>query len=379
MKRAGVAGAFWPTPFQEGLLQAALLPNGAEIWQQLRPSVDVDVLPGELHRLLPLLARTLAEAGIDDPDLARLRGVRQYTWYRNQRLFADAAGVAKMLPTRDVEPVLLRGASTVVRTHGDLGLRPMNDLDLLVPAEHADAVDRNLRADGWRPQPQSAARRALESAVTYGNAEARRVVVHWAPTRNLASSPRWWDIGPEARVGDTSIRLLDTSSHLLQVIVDGARALSGSTLRWVADATVLLRAEQPDWPRLGDLARRLHVSMLVADALEYLATTFDAAVDRGVLGELRRADRSLRERTSHRLSGAEVPRLGRLPELAGRQLRLTAGCSAREAVTTAPWFLQGALDADGVTAAAVALARRGGQALAGRGPEAAGGPESSRP
>jgi hypothetical protein len=379
VKRAGAAGAFWPTPVQEGLLRAALLPDGAGIWQRLRPSVDVDLLPGELHRLLPLLARTLADAGVDDPDLARLRGVRQYTWYRNQRLFADAGAIVTTLAARGIEPVLLRGASTVLRTHRDVGLRPMNDLDLLVRVDEVDAVDRNLRADAWRPQPQSGARRSLESAVTYANAEARRIVVHWAPTRNLAPAPTWWEAGTEVELGGTAIRVLDPTSHLLQVLVDGARALSGSTLRWVADATILLGSEQPDWDRLVDLAPRLHVSALVAETLAYLADTFGADVDAAALRELRKPDPTRRARIAHRLSGAEINRLGRLPELIGRHLRLTAGRPVTAALTAAPGFLQGVLDADGLTAGAVALARKGGQALAGRGPEATGGPEGSRP
>jgi hypothetical protein len=379
VKRAGTAGAFWPTPVQEGILRAALLPDGAEVWQQLRPSVDVDLLPGELHRLLPLLARTLAEAGVDDPDLARLRGVRQYTWYRNQRLFADAGAVAATLTGRGVEPVLLRGAATVLRTHGDLGLRPMNDLDLLVRADGVEAVERNLRADGWRAQEQSSARRSLESSVTYANRDARRIVVHWSPTRNLAPAPPWWDLGPSVALGGTPVRLLDETSHLLQVLVDGARALSGSTLRWVADATILLRSAQPDWARLVDLARRLHVSTLVADTLAYLAATFDAEVDAEALRSLRASNPARRERYAHVLSGTEVARLGRLPELVGRHLRLTAARPLVTTVTAAPGFLRGVLDADGLRGAAVALARTGGQTLAGRGPEATAGPESSRP
>lgn len=379
MKRAGAAGAFWPTPVQEGILQAALLPDGAGIWHRMRPSVDVDLLPGELHRLLPLLARTLADAGVDDPDLARLRGVRQYTWYRNQRLFADGGGVVATLIGRGIEPILLRGAATILRTHGDVGLRPMNDVDLLVRADDVDGADRNLRADGWRPQPQSGSRRSLESAVTYANAEARRIVVHWAPTRNLAPHPPWWEAPTQVELGGTAIRVLDPSSHLLQVLVDGARALSGSTLRWVADATILLRSDQPDWDRLVDLAGRLHVSALVADTLAYLREDFDADVDTASLRVLRRSGRTPRERVAHQLSGAEINRLGRLPELVGRHLRLTAGRPTIASLTAAPGFLQGVLDADGLTAGAVALARKGGRALAGRGPEAAGGPEGSRP
>lgn len=381
MKRSGLHGDFWPTPIQEALLRVALLPDGAELWREHRPQIDVDHLPGELHRLLPLVARTLADAGLDDQDLPRLRGVRQYTWYRNQRLFADAAAVVEALHRAGIDVTLLRGAATVLRARGDVGLRPMNDLDLLVRESDREAAGRNLRADGWRAEAAPGPRRALDAAEAYTNGEGRRLVVHWRPTRNLPGDPVWWSSsGPEVQLASTPVATLDGTAHLVQVIVDGARALSGSTLRWIVDATALLRAEPVDGPHLVDVTDRLGIGPHLADALDYVGNTFAAPVPNGLVERLRGGRRpTRRERWAHHLSGTEVPRLGRLPELAGRQLRLTAHDPPAAVLASLPSFVQGVLGVDRPAAVPAVLARKAAVTLSGRGPETRLGPESARP
>lgn len=381
MRRPGLLGDFWPTPLQEALLRVALLPDGAEVWRERRSQIDVDHLPGELHRLLPLVARTLADAGVEDPDLARLRGVRQYTWYRNQRLVADAGAVVERLRDRGIDVTLLRGAATALRAHGDVGLRPMNDLDLLIDQRERDAADRNLRADGWRAVLVPGARRALEAAASYENEGGRRLVLHWRPTRNLPAEPVWWTVaGPKVELAGTPVSTLDATAHLLQIVVDGARALSGSTLRWIVDATALLRAEPVEASRVVEVAGRLGVAPHLADGLDYVSRTFGAPVPNGLVEHLRGGRLpTRRERWAHRLSGTEIPRLGRLPELAGRQLRLSARQPVSAAVASVPAFVQGVLGVERAAEVPMVLARKAAVTLSGRGPETQLGPESSRP
>ena len=99
MRRSGFTGDIWPDDVQQLLLQAALLPGvrGLGAWDAVRPRIDVDHLPGELHRLMPLLSRALTTSGVADPDLQRLKGVYQFSWYRNTMLFTDASGLVRRL------------------------------------------------------------------------------------------------------------------------------------------------------------------------------------------------------------------------------------------------------------------------------------------
>src|SRR4051794_15438255 len=81
------------------LLRAAVLQDerGARAWRELRPHFDLDSAGGDRSRLLPMAYRTLRALGIDDPDLARLRGIHRATWYRNRMEQARMGEVLQQL------------------------------------------------------------------------------------------------------------------------------------------------------------------------------------------------------------------------------------------------------------------------------------------
>ena len=64
---------------QAALLRVALddRPEAAvRSWQELRPSLDVEILEPGSFELMPLVYRNLTGAGVDDPELGRIEGHR---------------------------------------------------------------------------------------------------------------------------------------------------------------------------------------------------------------------------------------------------------------------------------------------------------------
>ena len=101
--------------------------------------------------MMPLLSRTLTARGVDDPDLARLKGVYQFSWYRNTMLFTDAAALLRQLGAADISTMLLRGAAIAIGYRSDVGMRAMNDMDVLVPSrDHAGEVACLGSRVSWR-------------------------------------------------------------------------------------------------------------------------------------------------------------------------------------------------------------------------------------
>lgn len=350
MKRAGLTGDVWPDDIQEQLLQAALLPyeRGAAAWLAVRPRIDVNRLPGELHRLMPLLSRSLAAAGHADPDLARLKGVYQFSWYRNTMLFTDAAELLRRLQGTAVPTLLLRGAAIALAHRRDAGTRPMNDADILVPASDLDRARWVANAAGWRPlQPAHPLDRRL-AAIPMRSKGGRVIRLHWQPSPNLPAES-WgglWERAINWDLSGVGTRLLSPADHLVHACVDGVRANSGASLRWVADSMALLNTQSGrlDWDVVVSESRRLRVTMLVSEALQYLQQALDATVPAAVSSALPSAPTTLRDRVAHRLSLTTTPRLPSTAEVAGRFLRLTAASPVREAAGAAPAFLANVLD-----------------------------------
>ena len=128
------AGNCWPTSAQRLLLRAVVL-RGAEAlaaWQRWTQAVDLDGLDAGSIRLLPQLYRSLEREGVRDPLMSRLKGVYRHTWYGNQLRLRDAAVVLGELSRRGIEPMLLKGAALTLLHYRDSGLRPMEDVAVLV-------------------------------------------------------------------------------------------------------------------------------------------------------------------------------------------------------------------------------------------------------
>ena len=136
----------WPTWQQELLLQAALMrgPNAIGAWNRWRSGVDIETLDPESLRLLPQLYDTLRRQGVSDPALGRLKDAYRRTWYENQLLFHALSGLLRSLHEAGIQTVLLKGAALVSQYYRDYGLRPMHDLDILIPAGQSSQALRLL-------------------------------------------------------------------------------------------------------------------------------------------------------------------------------------------------------------------------------------------
>jgi hypothetical protein len=278
MRRPGLTGDIWPNRLQEKLLQAALLPaeDSAAAWLEVRKRIDVDHLPGELHRIMPLLSKALPAAGIDDRDLARLKGVYQFSWYRNTMLFRDAGELLGRLADTRIPTMLLRGAAIATAHRADIGTRPMNDIDVLVPEAALEATRQIAEGAGWHPvvAAQPLERRLASAPVR--NSDGRLIRLHWQATPNLAlpnaTWDRIWERAESVRFGSSDMCVPSSADHLIQTCVDGARANSGASLRWITDAMALLATSPRPlrWDVVVEEARRLRVTLLMSETLLYL-------------------------------------------------------------------------------------------------------------
>lgn len=370
MRRAGFTGDIWPDEIQELLLRAALVPGdpSAAAWAAVRPRIDIDHLPGELHRLMPPLSKALTARGVDDVELPRLKGVYQFSWYRNQLLFADGAAALGALEAARVPTMLLRGAAVTVAYHGDAGVRPMNDLDVLVREGAMDRARRVAAAEGWWPVAGSEPFERREAAAVLHNDKGRVIRLHCQPSRNVSlPAQAWepmWQRAVDVTFHHTTTRVPSAADHLVHACIDGARANSGSTLRWITDVSVLLGAVPDlDWDIVVSEARRHHVSLLAGEALRYLVEALGVDVPRGAIEALAATPTTPRERLAHRLSLTTSPRVASAAEVLGRFTRLTADLPLLRAVAAAPAFVQAMLGVQRRRDLPVAVARKAVRAV----------------
>jgi hypothetical protein len=324
-------GGCWPTAEQALLLRAILLaqPEAGAAWRQWRAAVDLDLLDAGSVRLLPQLYRRLQRDGVRDPSMGRLRGVYRHAWYANQLRLRDLAALCRALADRGIEAMLLKGAALVTAWYGDPGLRPMDDVDVLVPSGLAAAAAQTLAGLGWRPQvPMTRRHAAAGHAMDFYSAAGQRLDLHW----RLLPECCWpgaddavWERSARAAVRGAPVRVLAPADQLFHLSAHGVRWEPVPPVRWIADATaVLARGDAVDWDTLVAEAARRRMTPPVRDALRYLRQAFGAPVPERVIAALAAAPVTAAERWEYRLRTRPAnPLVGRVPEhwLRYRRLR----------------------------------------------------------
>jgi hypothetical protein len=155
--------ARWASRPEHRLLAAAAVPGARRTGDDafdagaIRWSYLVEV--ARRHRLDPLLSRWLDHDGRDcapGPVVETLREARLGTSARNLFLQAELRRIATALAERGIPSLALKGAALVETTYGDASLRPMRDLDILVPEPDIARAEAAIHALGylstpWRP------------------------------------------------------------------------------------------------------------------------------------------------------------------------------------------------------------------------------------
>jgi hypothetical protein len=124
----------------------------------LRRGVDWEYLLdlGLRHGLLPLARerlRRLEPGLVPPPVLDRLERGYYTSLRRNLRLAAGLAEAVAALQAAGIEPIVLKGGALAGTVYPDPGLRPMLDLDLLVPVAAMGRAGSALAAIGYHLPP----------------------------------------------------------------------------------------------------------------------------------------------------------------------------------------------------------------------------------
>ena len=255
----------------------------------------------------PLLYWALSRSGsgssIPEPARDFLRLTCAATRIRNQALFAGLAGLLPLFRRAGIPVVLLKGACYALTIYPDPGLRPMGDVDLLLPRLKLAEAARIARSQGFVDAAPEAApglrdllnhevclRRAGPQPVTlelHHSLVADRTFTYavpvdwfWQQTEALKSS----------RAGFGRVLILTPTAQALYAAAHAMLQHGGETapLRWFHDLDLLIRHYRGrlDWELLLAQARKFEWGSALEAALAQTAACFDTPVPEGVLAAL---------------------------------------------------------------------------------------------
>jgi Uncharacterised nucleotidyltransferase len=209
------------------------------------------------HRLAPLLSRHLESAGLDVPEAVRAELVRerQRTAAGNMRLLAGARTIVAAFDREGVRVIALKGLALLEETYDDLSLRPMVDVDFLVPEAAIQRAEDLVVGLGYRSaRPRSEASVGPRAGkYAYPQLTSADGVVHVDLHRHVLPDAdfdigEYWGHARPSRVGvhllpDHEDLLLHLAGHFFK---DRVRRSEGS-LGQLADMAWLVHAAPVDW------------------------------------------------------------------------------------------------------------------------------------
>ena len=179
----------------------------------------------------------------------------------------------------DVGQVAVMPGASLIPLYPDLGCRPMDDVDLLVPAADIDAVVRLLESRGFRRpsrHPELFARGPLvvdlhTDLVNSSRIGARRDA-GWMNPGEV------WDRCIDTDLEGVRVRALCPEDAFLYTAVHAVKH-SFQRLNWILDLQLLLQCGGADWSRLERSAERYHLQRSVVYGLRYLRDQFHVRLD----------------------------------------------------------------------------------------------------
>lgn len=352
MSRQRFLGPRWPDAEEVLLLQAAVLDKEGATGALARWRTgggNLDALDQTAYKVLPRLYRNLENHGIDDPDLGRLKGIYRHTWYQNRVLLHHAALAIATLEATGVQTMVLKGGAVMALHYHDFAIRPMNDVDILVPTREARRAVDTLRGAGWSPLLRAgesvASMIAVLHAAPFTNGKGGGIDLHWHALEESCwpgAADDFWRASRPLQIEGADTRAQCPTDLLLHVCVHGSRGQPERVLHWIPDALAILAdgSAAIDWDRLVAQARRRRLTLSLGHALRYLRETFSAPVPATVIDRLGRVPPSWVERLDYRAQGSETTVFWAIARDVTRYLRLSQGKPLRRRVAGFPAYLQ---------------------------------------
>jgi Uncharacterised nucleotidyltransferase len=295
----------WPNAQQERVLEAAIANDSKAIAAFRDWCRDVDFeAPIDLGTLsvLPLVYRRMVGLGVETDAMPRLKGVYRHAWYETQALFHDALPILKTLSAEGVELLFLKGAPLRDIYYKGHGLRPMNDIDIVVRRPDLPRAVARLKDAGWvldRTAPDW--HLDYYQSMEFANSGGRVIDLHvhfLIDACNAASDTWFWKSSLPFDFFGIPARRLNSTAMLFQVVLHGSRPNPFPPMRWIADAMMILHKDSGEirWPALVEFAASQRLSHRLRTGLAYLANRFDAPIPADVLVQLGRSRMSRTER-----------------------------------------------------------------------------------
>lgn len=285
---------FWPTPNQKLFIEAALGEKDTAInaWQEWRMFNDLESLDEGSYRLIPLIYKNLDNFIQDDPIWINFKEIYFNFWKLNEILINGTKEIIGELIAADIEITLLKGLPLIKNYYIDSALRPMGDIDILVPKEKFSHAIEILNMFDWKHQQHKDQMKSIKRffhSIDFVSPLNYHLDLHWQIIPGVDSADfKFIDLDNSNKDFSVPLQVLIPTDELFHVCVHGAQWHRIPSIRWIVDANQILNLKKDsiDWSRIINLANDNSLTLQIRDTFIILDELFNDLIPKSVFLEL---------------------------------------------------------------------------------------------
>lgn len=289
-------GSPFPSASQALLLKAAILQGNKMLsaWNAWKSKVNFETdVEHASFRMLPLLYHNLHKQGIQDELMPRLKGIYRQSWSKNHILFHKTGKVLAQFQSVGIPTIVMKGVALSILVYKNNSVRPMADMDILIPKAFALQTIAFLKDQGWKIQDEQYLDYNLKygRSATFCDDKQTELDLHWHPVFEAhedIEDDDFWNEAVPLVVAGIQTKSFCATDNLFHAIVHGMRYNPEPPIRWIADAMALINSKEAviDWKRLVHHTEKFRVYLQMSEALNYLKKNFDASIPKNVFRDI---------------------------------------------------------------------------------------------
>lgn len=226
------------------------------------------------QRMLPLVIQNLGED--THPYFKFLIGTRKNYWVKNKQILYRAHEVQKLLAQYGIPSMLVKGLDLAIRFYENIGHRPMNNGNLLIPYKCKEQVIDLIKKGVFKNIPGFHGWKTKNDGDTINlEFEGKTGVdLHWNIFYEYAditdaSDFIWRDATIEIKE-DFTVYSMSATHALFVNLVHGRSFELIPPFRWVTDMNVIMQKSTIDWNEFLNLTYQFHYKPFIKRAIYYL-------------------------------------------------------------------------------------------------------------
>ncbi len=243
------------------------------------------------HSVAPLIYHTLRD---DDTILPtwvkeKLRGAYYQSAVYNALLYQALGEIMHAFNEARIPLVLLKGAALAKEVYGNIALRPMSDIDILLRQGDMYTVEELLVQQGYQihTEGDSYPRHATFSERKSGWAnhiEAHRHIISSIYYRRTIPEEWLWEHAVEVTMGDArALRLSPEAAIIHSCLHMLDHIYTKGTLLWLCDIVEISQRHDVDWATLADAATRFKIALPVRSVLQESRELLNLSISEDVI------------------------------------------------------------------------------------------------